>query len=61
VLVDPALRGRGLATAVARTATEHAYANGLVPQWRAVPFASRAVARKLGYVEVGQQISVRLA
>jgi len=61
VLVDPAHRGRALATAVAYTATEHACAHGLVSQWRARPLASRAVARKLGYRDVGQQISVRLA
>jgi len=61
VLVDPVWRDRGLATAVAHAATERALARGLVAQWRARPPASRAVARKLGYVDVGQQISVRLA
>lgn len=61
VLVDPAWRGRGLATTVAYTAAEHACASGLVAQWRARPPASRAIARKLGFVDVGQQISVRLA
>ena len=61
VLVDPAHRGRGVATLVAYAAVERACARGLVAQWRARPPASRAVARKLGFVEVGQQISVRLA
>ena len=61
VLVDPARRCRGLATAVADAATDHACASGLVAQWRARPPASRAVARKLGFVDVGQQMSVRLA
>ena len=60
VLVAPDHRGAGLATTVARAATEHAFAHGFVAQWRARPAASQAVARKLGYVELGQQISIRL-
>ena len=61
VLVDPAWRIRGLATAVADATTNDACTRGLVAQWRARPAASRAVARKLGYVDVGRQMSVRLA
>ena len=60
VLVAPDHRSVGLATTVARAATEHAFGCGLVAQWRARPAASQAVARKLGYVELGQQISIRL-
>lgn len=60
VLVDPAHRNAGLATTVARAATAHALDAGLVAQWRARRVPSRAVARKLGYVELGQQISIRL-
>ena len=60
VLVAPDHRGSGLATTTARAATEHAFAQGLVAQWRARLAASQAVARKLGYVEIGQQISIRL-
>src|SRR5262249_12305546 len=61
VLVDPRHRGRQLAAMAAGSATEHALAHGLLAQWRARPPVSRAVARKLGYVDVGQQISLRLA
>jgi GNAT superfamily N-acetyltransferase len=61
VLVAPEHRGAGLATMVARDATRSALEHGLIPQWRARPPASQAVARKLGYVDLGQQISVNLA
>ena len=60
VLVAPGHRGAGLATTVGRAATKHAFAHGFVAQWRARPAASQAVARKLGYVEIGQQIVLRL-
>ncbi|HEX5095149.1 MAG TPA: GNAT family N-acetyltransferase [Acidimicrobiia bacterium] len=60
VLVAPDHRGAGLATTVARDMTRSALEHGLIPQWRARPAASQAVARKIGYVDVGQQISIKL-
>jgi GNAT superfamily N-acetyltransferase len=61
VLVHPDHRGHGLAKAVASAATAHALAAGLIPQWRARPVASIAVARTLGYTRVGDQVSFRLS
>jgi GNAT superfamily N-acetyltransferase len=62
VVADPVDRGRGFGVAVARAAVQRAQASGLTPQWRAAETnaASRAVARRLGFVEVGRQFSVRL-
>jgi hypothetical protein len=60
VLVATGHRGEGLATTVGRDVTRAALEHGLVPQWRARVPASQAVARKLGYVDVGQQISINL-
>jgi GNAT superfamily N-acetyltransferase len=60
VLVAPEYRGTGLATAVSAAATSHALERGLLAQWRARPAASQAVARRIGYVELGQQLSLRL-
>jgi hypothetical protein len=60
VLVDPRVRNRGLAMEVAAAATGDALARGFIAQWRARPLASRAIARRLGYVELGQQLSVQL-
>lgn len=60
VLTDPSVRGRGLARQVASGAVERALADGLVPQWRARPPASRRVARSLGFREMGSQLSVQL-
>ncbi|MFD6416160.1 GNAT family N-acetyltransferase [Streptomyces sp. NPDC060194] len=59
VLVHPDVRGRGLARLVASAAVAHALAAGLLPQWRAVPPASRRVALALGFRELGRQLSVR--
>lgn len=53
-------RGRGLAKAVAIDAVGRALAKGLLPQWRARPTASRAVARAIGFEELGAQLSVRI-
>jgi GNAT superfamily N-acetyltransferase len=63
VLVDPAHRGRGLGTAVAAGAVNHALAAGLVPQWRArsTLLASRRIARSLGFEELGRQATYKLA
>ncbi|WP_067226694.1 GNAT family N-acetyltransferase [Streptomyces sp. NBRC 109706] len=60
VLTAPERRGRGLARRVASAAVEHALARGLLPQWRARPPASRAVARALGFQELGTQLSLLL-
>ncbi len=60
VLTAPAHRGRGLAQAVASAATREALRNGLFPQWRARPAASRRVAQRLGFRELGAQISFRV-
>ncbi|MDE3722165.1 GNAT family N-acetyltransferase [Nocardiopsis sp. N85] len=61
VLTDTDRRGRGLARTVASAATARALAEGLLPQWRARPPASRAVAASLGYRTLGAQLSLRLA
>ncbi|MFD6970530.1 GNAT family N-acetyltransferase [Streptomyces sp. NPDC059949] len=60
VLTLPEHRSRGLAKAVASAAVAHALDAGLMPQWRARPEASRRVARALGFLEVGAQLSMRL-
>jgi GNAT superfamily N-acetyltransferase len=62
VLTHPRYRGRGLGTAVASAAVAHALAAGLLPQWRArwTIAASRRIARTLGFVDVGRQLSVQL-
>ncbi|WP_250005994.1 GNAT family N-acetyltransferase [Actinoplanes sp. M2I2] len=60
VLTAAEYRGRGLARAVASAAVADASAAGLVSQWRARPEASRRVARALGFVELGAQLSIRL-
>jgi GNAT superfamily N-acetyltransferase len=63
VLVDPAFRGRGLGTAVAALAVGQVLEAGLVPQWRARSTlqSSRQIARTLGFVELGRQVSYTLA
>jgi GNAT superfamily N-acetyltransferase len=61
VLAAPAFRGRGLARAVATAATADALGHGLLPQWRARIEESRRIARNLGFVELGAQVSLRLA
>jgi GNAT superfamily N-acetyltransferase len=60
VLTAPDHRGRGLATAVAAAAVQHALADGLLPQWRARIDPSRRVARALGFRELGAQLSIKL-
>ncbi|MBL7253815.1 GNAT family N-acetyltransferase [Paractinoplanes lichenicola] len=60
VLTAVAWRGRGWGRRVASAATADALANGLLPQWRARPEASRRVARALGFAELGKQVSIRL-
>ncbi|WP_329385937.1 GNAT family N-acetyltransferase [Streptomyces sp. NBC_01716] len=60
VLVAPHRRRRGLAGIVASAAVSHALGAGLLPQWRARPYASRRVAAGLGFRELGTQLSVRM-
>lgn len=61
VLTAAAARGRGLAQHAASAAVAHALGAGLLPQWRAIPPASRRVAAALGFRELGFQVSLRLA
>ena len=61
VLTASAARGRGRARAAASAAVAHAVEQGMLPQWRARPPASRRVARALGFRELGFQVSIRLA
>lgn len=60
ILTHPEHRSRGLGTIVASAATAHAIEAGLIPQWRARPAASQAIARRLGYEQIGSQLSVRI-
>jgi hypothetical protein len=60
VLTADRCRGRGLAGLVAAAAVADALDHGLLPQWRARPAASRQVARRLGFRELGAQLSLRL-
>jgi GNAT superfamily N-acetyltransferase len=60
VLTAPAARGRGLARVTGSAAVAHALADGLQPQWRARPPASRRVAAALGFRELGFQLSVEI-
>jgi hypothetical protein len=60
VLTAPQLRARGLARVVAGAAVADAFANDLLPQWRARPEPSRRVARALGFHELGAQLSIRV-
>jgi hypothetical protein len=61
VLTAPSHRGRGLAHTVAGHAVADALSNGLFPQWRARPLASRRVARALGFHELGSQLSFEVS
>jgi hypothetical protein len=60
VLVPPPLRRAGHATLAAAIATNDALDAGLVPQWRSRRGhrASLALARRLGYREIGAQTTV---
>jgi GNAT superfamily N-acetyltransferase len=60
VLAHPAYRNRGAGRAVAAAAIAHALDENLLVQWRARPDASKAVARALGLVELGAQLSIRI-
>jgi hypothetical protein len=56
VLTDPAHRRRGHARRAAHPALTHALDAGLLPQWRARPLASQALAARLGLVRLGAQL-----
>ncbi|UED85798.1 GNAT family N-acetyltransferase [Streptomyces profundus] len=60
LLTAPERRGQGLAQRVASAAVGHALARDMLPQWRARPPASRAVASALGFQELGTQLSLLL-
>lgn len=61
VLTAPSARGQGLAGTVASAAAADAVERaGLLPQWRARPAASRRVAARLGFRELGWQLSLKL-
>ncbi|MFF4341222.1 GNAT family N-acetyltransferase [Kitasatospora sp. NPDC001540] len=60
VLTAPDARDRGLARTAAAAAAAHALAAGLLPQWRARVPASRRVAARLGFRELGTQLSAEL-
>jgi hypothetical protein len=61
VLTRADRRSLGFGRAVAVDAIGRADSEGLLPQWRARPAASRALATAIGLREVGAQLSVRLA
>ena len=60
VLTAADARGRGLARLAGSAAAAHALAAGFLPQWRARLEASRAVARSLGFTDLGAQVSLRV-
>jgi GNAT superfamily N-acetyltransferase len=59
VLAHPEHRRVGHGATVAAAAIQRALNEGLLPQWRARPSPSEALARKLGLVELGSQLSLR--
>ena len=61
VLTTAHARARGLGSAVASAAVMHALGQDKLPQWRARAEASRRIARRLGFRELGAQVSIRLA
>ncbi|MDG4798807.1 GNAT family N-acetyltransferase [Micromonospora sp. WMMD1082] len=61
VLTDSRCRGRGLAGTVASAAVADALRQALLPQWRARLEPSRRLARRLGFRELGTQLSVQIA
>jgi GNAT superfamily N-acetyltransferase len=62
VLVDPSARGAGVGTSLGAAATRRVLDRGLAPQWRAASSnaASRRIARRIGYREMGRQFSFQL-
>ena len=61
VATAPHHRRRGAGRRVARAAIADATHHGLLPQWRARPEASKALARALSLEEWGFQLSLRLS
>jgi hypothetical protein len=61
VLTATQARGRGLGGVAASAAVEYALRADRLPQWRARLEASRRIARRLGFQELGSQVSIRLA
>ncbi len=59
VLTRPEHRGEGHGQRVATAAILRAIADGLLPQWRARPIGSQALAARLGLVRFGAQLSIR--
>lgn len=59
VLTHPNFRRNGHGVAVAAAAIVRASSEGLLPQWRARPLASRTLAQKLGLVHLGTQLSLQ--
>lgn len=53
-------RGHGLGSVVGSAAVVHALAAGKLPQWRARVEASQKIARRLGFDEMGAQVSFQL-
>jgi len=51
----------GHARRAAAAATRQAITENLLPQWRARPPASQALARSLGLIELGAQLSLQPA
>ena len=62
VLTEPAHRGRGLAAMSGYAAASQALGTGLVAQWQTLiaNAASLAVGRRLGFVELGRRVAIRL-
>jgi RimJ/RimL family protein N-acetyltransferase len=60
VLTAALARGQGRATKAACAAVEEALGQDLLPQWRARPASSRRVSARLGFQELGKQLSIRL-
>lgn len=62
IVTHPLHRGRGHGRAAVALAARHALAAGLVPQYRTLRSntASLAIAQRLGFVEYGFSVSVRL-
>jgi hypothetical protein len=59
VLTHPAHRRQGHGRRASSMAVRHAIDAGLLPQWRARPIASQELARTLGLVAVGAQLSLQ--
>lgn len=61
VLTHPAYRRQGHGRHVATATIQRAISEQLLPQWRARPPASQALARSLGLQEIGAQLSLQPA